>query len=151
MLDTLLTFHNITRWLVVIAGVLVIARAITGLRGRPWSQPDDRAGMLYTIALDVQLLLGLILFFVSPITTRALQDFGAAMQNSQMRFFSVEHSLVMLIAVVVAHVARSLSKKAPTDPQKFRRALIGFGLSFVLLLAAIPWQRPLLRLFGIEI
>ena len=157
MYSAFLTIHNLLRWVVVIAGLVAVIRAIAGLTGsRTWKRADDRAGLIYTVAFDLQVLVGLILYFaLSPITTRALGDFAAAMANGLMRYFAVEHSLLMLVALALAHVGRSLARRAVDDRAKFRRAAIGFTLSFLVLLAAIPWPflepgRPLFRLFGLE-
>ena len=51
----------------------------------------------------------------------------------------MEHSLLMLIAIVVAHIGRSRTKKAATDSAKFKQAALFFGLALLLILAAIPW------------
>lgn len=144
--------HSIMRWLVLIFGLFAIIRALTGLSfKRGWMSMDNRAGLLFTSVMDLQLLLGVILyFFLSPLTTAALRNFAGAMANPEMRFFAVEHITLMIIAVVVAHVGRSLAKRAPTAPQKHRRTAIWFAISLLIVLAAIPWPgmaayaRPLL-------
>ena len=162
MYTTLLTIHNLLRWVVLIAGLVTVIRAISGLsksRSETANPPErglDRAGLIYTVSFDLQVLVGLILFFaVSPITTRALSDFAAAMGNTLMRYFTVEHSLMMLVALALAHVGRALSRRAVDDRAKFRRAAIWYTLSLVLMLVAIPWPflepgRPLFRLFGLD-
>jgi hypothetical protein len=91
-------------------------------------------------------------FFLSPITRAALQNFGGAMSNAPVRYFAVEHILLMLIAAALAHVGRSRSRKAEADLAKHRNAAIWFGLAVIVLLAAIPWPflavgRPWIRLF----
>ncbi len=135
------TLHSILRWLIVLAALFVLIRAITGISfKRGWMKMDDRAGMWYTIILDVQVLIGIILyFFLSPTTKIALQNFGAAMGNPVMRFFAVEHVAGMLIGVVVAHVGRSLARKAPSNIQKHRRSAIWTVVSLLIVLASIPW------------
>ncbi len=111
---------------------------------------DNRAGMLFTSVMDLQLLVGIILYlFLSPITTKALQNFSAALGNPTASFFSIEHVVGMVIAVVLAHVGRALSRRAKTPIQKHRRAALWFSLSLLVVLAAIPWPflsygRPLL-------
>lgn len=151
MLQTILiTLHNISRWLVLVFGILAAARAFSGWRGKKaWTPADDRAGVLFTSLLDLQLLFGLVLYFTSPFMAPILKNFGAAMGNSFQRFFAVEHLGAMLLAIIVAHVGRSLSKKAATDKAKHKRAAIGFTVALVLILAAIPWSRPLLQFFGL--
>ena len=145
MYSLVLTLHSLVRWAIVIVGIVAIVRAFMGWRGsRPWAQLDDRLGLTFASVMDVNLLLGLLLYFVlSPITTAAFQDFGAAMADSAQRFFVVEHILVMLIAVVVAHIGRSRSKKAANDQGKFKQAAIFFTIAMALVLLAIPWDRGL--------
>lgn len=150
------SLHNITRWVLIILAVIVIVRGFTGwLRGRRFNKDDNRYGMLYTVFFDVQLLLGMVLYFTKGWAGVLTADFASAMRSSGTRFFAIEHLLLMLIALVVAHVARSLSRKASSDLLKHRRAAIGFLISFVLMMAAIPWPffsygRPLLRLLGLQ-
>jgi hypothetical protein len=150
----LLSLHSITRWLILIAGIYSIYLAVSGLvKKTDWTKKDNLAGILFASMADLQLLLGLILyFFVSPITTGALRDFGGAMSNAGTRFFTVEHSTVMVIGLILVHVGRTLSQKGKTDHQKHLRAAIWFSVALVIILLAIPWPfmavgRPLFR-FG---
>jgi len=148
---TLLTLHSWLRWVVILAGLYAFARAASGASGRKsWTPADDRAGFWFSAALDVQVLLGLVLyFFLSPLTAAALNDFGAAMKDSGLRFFAVEHVLGMLIGVALAHIGRARARKADS----FRRhkvAAIFFGLALIAILATVPWPgtsnaRPLVR------
>lgn len=147
-----LTLHSYLRWLVIIFALLAIGRAYLGWFGhRPWTAIENRLGLLFTVSFDIQVLVGAILyFFLSPLTTAALRNFGAAMKNDLFRFFSVEHLAIMLVAAVIAHIGRALSRKASSDQGKFKRAAIFYTLAILLVLAAIPWpfssiSRPLLR------
>lgn len=135
--------HSLLRWVVVIAAVAAVGRALMGwFQGKSWAKLDDRLGLIYTSAMDTQLLVGLVLYFIlSPLTQTAFQDFGAAMQTFQLRFFAVEHIVLMVLAVVVAHVARMAVKRAEGDKAKHQRAALIFGLSIVLVLLSIPWWR----------
>lgn len=137
----LLPVHNIVRWIVVITALLAVGRALAGWFGkRAWTEMDRKAGVWFTIAMDTQVLIGLILyFFTSPITTQALQNFGAAMSDPLRRFFAVEHIFMMLVALVLAHVGSARAKKAGSDLAKHRNAAIWFGLAILVVLAAIPW------------
>jgi predicted membrane channel-forming protein YqfA (hemolysin III family) len=92
--------------------------------------------------MDLQLLTGLVLyFFLSPITKLAMSDFGAAMKNSDLRFYAVEHFAMMLIAVVLVHIGRAKSKKAKTDQGKFKIASIFFLIASIIMVVSIPWSR----------
>jgi hypothetical protein len=96
----------------------------------------------------VNVLLGLILYlFLSPFVRRAFADFGAAMGDNELRFFAVEHIFGMILALVLAHVGRVLSKKATESVKKYRAAALWFALSLVAVLVMIPWDRPFWRGF----
>src|SRR5688500_1485578 len=101
MYGLVLILHSLIRWFVLLAGIVTVVRAITGWRtGRPWTLADDRAGARFMMAFDLQMLLGLLLYFLlSPITRAAMQDFGGAMANSALRFWAVEHLFGMLVAM----------------------------------------------------
>jgi hypothetical protein len=140
----LLHLHNATRWLVLIAGVAAVALALVGLvTRRPWTGASRGASLAYVISLDVQLVLGVLLYALSPIVRGAMGDVGAAMRDSVARFFLVEHLLLMVLAVVAAHVGSVAVRRAATDQAKYARAATLFGISLVLVLLAIPWWRPL--------
>jgi hypothetical protein len=152
MYSLVLPLHSLLRWAVLLTGLVAAFRGISGARRRrPWTLADERAGLWYTIALDLQFLLGVLLyFFFSPITKAALQDFGGAMANSGMRFWAVEHVTGMLIGVALAHVGRGRIHKTGNDDRRHRLAAIFFTLSILAILASIPWPglpygRPLLR------
>ena len=150
----LLPIHNILRWLVLLAGLFAIIRGLTGMQfKRPWESMDAKAGLWYTILLDTQVLAGLILyFFLSPATRLLLQGTPGALSNPPTLFFGIEHVVVMVIALALAHVGRALSRKATERRAKHRTAVIFYSLSLVAILLGIPWPflpvigRPLLRL-----
>lgn len=148
MYEIILTAHGVWRWVVLLAGGAALAVMLVGLLdARPWVPAGRRVGMLFTVSIDIQLLLGLLLYFaLSPLTTFALRDMGAAIQaGGDLRFFAVEHTTTMVFAFVLAHVAGPAARKAADDPARYRRALILYGIAYVLVLAGNPWWRPLFR------
>ena len=146
----MLALHNLLRWIVLIIGIVATVRAWIGWLGKKeWDERDRKLGTFFGISFDIQLLLGLLLYFVfSPLMTDTiLPNFGAAMQNSELRFFAIEHAAMMILALVFVHLGSVLAKKGKDSLDKYRKAAIFFTLAMLLLLAAIPWFRPLLR-FG---
>ena len=141
MYTLVLSFHSIVRWGVVILGAIAAARALAGwLAGQDWETLDDQLGLFFTTAIDIQWLLGLLLyFFLSPITQNALQDFGAAMANGAQRFWAVEHVSLMIMGVILAHVGRALAGRARGSRARHQRAAVFFALAMLVLLIAIPW------------
>jgi hypothetical protein len=155
MYITTLTLHSLLRWAVIFIGLWTIARAFAGMSSRrAWSPTDDSAARWFTIVLDAQVLIGLVLYgLLSPITTQALSDMGAAMRNPAQRFWAVEHVTLMIVAVVLAHIGRARSRRAVSDAARHRSAAIFYTLALLAVLAAIPWPfmadgRPLVRLGG---
>jgi hypothetical protein len=146
---TVLTLHSWLRWLVLITGIFAVARGIHARRGG-WTDADDRAGFWFVMLLDLQVLIGLLLYvWLSPITHEAFRDFGAAMKSGSLRFWAVEHIFGMLVALGLAHVGRVRIRKADIS-RRGKLAAIFFGLALVAILASIPWPgvpnaRPLLR------
>jgi hypothetical protein len=140
MYPAFLMIHSVLRWLVVIAAVAAAGKALAGWLGKqPFTKLDDRLGLAFTILMDVQLLVGLVLYvFLSPLTQSAFQNMSAAMSDSTLRFFAVEHLAVMVVAVVLAHVGRALTRRAP-EAGKHPRAALWYGLALLAILFAIPW------------
>ncbi|MFA5837883.1 MAG: hypothetical protein WC837_13100 [Bellilinea sp.] len=150
------TLHNLTRWGIVILGLIAIIRAFSGWLGKKEYTPaDNRAGILYTIAFDIQFLLGIILYFSKGWFGVLTADFNVAISAVQTRFFAIDHLVLMLAALILAHVGRSLARKVSDAARKHRSIAIWYALSFTLMLTAVPWPftatvRPWLRLFGIS-
>lgn len=140
MYEPLLALHSILRWFVILAGLAAVARAILGWTGRPWTPSDDRGGLIFMIALDVQMLIGLALYlFFSPTLQAAVQNIGAAMRDSALRFFLVEHAFGMLIAITLVHIGRIRIRKKTAAAARHRSAAIFFGLALLIVLLSIPW------------
>jgi hypothetical protein len=138
-----LHLHDTLRWLLLLSLVTTLVKYLMGWLGNQrWNKADNLMGVIFTSLMDLQLLAGLVLyFFLSPITKLALSDFGAAMKNADLRFYAVEHFLMMLVAVVLVHIGRAKSKKATSDVSKFKTAILFYSLALVIMLAAIPWNR----------
>ena len=151
MYSALLVTHSWLRWAVILAGLFAVARsAVAASRNGQWTAADDRAGFWFVMALDLQLVIGLILyFFLSPYTAQAMHDFGAAMKDPSLRFWAVEHTFGMIIGVALAHVGRVRARR--TDSLRRHRVVaIFFGLALLAVLLSVPWPgslhgRPLVR------
>lgn len=140
----LLEAHSGLRWLVLLLAVVVIFKSLAGMfSGLKYGKTDNILAASYVGTLHLQVLLGLILyFFLSPITTGSIfSDFGSAMKNPELRFWAVEHISMMILAVIAAQIGRSKAKKESRDAVRFRIQVIAFGISILLILFAIPWDR----------
>ena len=152
-MQTLLVLHSILRWLVLIFAFWTIFSAISGLMSkRNYVRADDKSNFFFMLSIDVQLLIGMILYFSGQWCDK-LKHIGDYMKDPNVRFFALEHFLLMLIAWVLVHAGRISVKKAATSQAKFKKQLIYFGIALLIILAAIPWPfrealvRPWVRWF----
>lgn len=152
-MQVLLTLHDWVRWLILIFAFWTVISAISGLSGRRrYSSSDNKSNLFFMISMDIQIVLGMILYFNGP-WFDVLKNIGSHMKDSYYRFFGMEHFLMMLIAWILVHAGRTSVKKAITDRAKFKKQLIYFGIALIVILAAIPWPfreavaRPWIRFF----
>jgi len=153
-MQVVLVLHNIVRWAVLLFGLWTLLSAISGVASRRnYTSGDSRSNFLFMLSCDIQLLLGLILYYTNSWFER-LKDIGNNMKDANNRFFTMEHGLLMIIALILVHIGRVSVKKAATPAAKHKRTVLFFGLAIILILAAIPWPfreaiaRPLLRWFN---
>lgn len=132
--------HNITRWLILLTAAIALFVNYRGwLTGAEWRDEDRRAGRWFVLCLHLQLCLGLALYVLSPLVGTAWQDLALAMSDRTQRFFSTEHPVQMLTAIVIATIGHARARRAPTSRARFRRAALSYSVSLLLILAAVPW------------
>jgi hypothetical protein len=135
-----LVIHSILRWAVLLFGLWAVVAALSGVVSkRNYSSADNRSGLLFMIFCDIQLLMGLVLYFTGMWFEKVKSGMGEVMKDPAERFFAVEHALMMIIAWLLVHIGRSMVKRADTDAQKHKKAIIFFGLALIIILAMIPW------------
>jgi len=140
MYDLLIKSHSGLRWVVLLLLLAAIAKAIGGLSsGRAFNANDKKLAMFSMITLHIQLLIGLGLYFMSPTVAAATNDMGAAMKDSALRFWAVEHISMMVIAIALVTIGYSKSKRANTDKAKFKSITTFYIVGLVLVLVSIPW------------
>jgi hypothetical protein len=132
--------HSGLRWIALLLLIAAVFKAINGWLGKKKYLPGDRKLASFTvISIHLQLVIGLVLYFVSPTIAEALNDFGTAMKNPTLRFYGLEHSIGMLVAIIFITIASASSKRAQDDTTKHKRIAIWFGLGLILILTMIPW------------
>jgi hypothetical protein len=149
MYTLILGLHNLTRWLVILAGLWAVIRAWRGwLKRTPWGAGENRSMRAFLGALDLQFLIGLLLYVgFSPLTREAFRDMGAAMRDAPVRYFFVEHVAVMLAAIIVAHIGAARVKRQSTDAARFQAAALWLGIALAAIIGFVPWARPLVPSF----
>jgi putative Ca2+/H+ antiporter (TMEM165/GDT1 family) len=155
-MQTVLILHNILRWGVLIFGLWALIGAISGVASkRSYSASDNRSSLLFMIFCDIQLLFGLLLFFLNSWLDKIKTNgMGATMKNAYDRFFTVEHAGMMLLALIFVHIGRASVKRAQPPAVKHKKTLIFFGIALLIIFISIPWPfrneiaRPLFRWFN---
>ena len=149
MYPVVLGMHNLLRWAIIGAGLWAVVLVWRGWLGRsPWTGREALAARLFTGLLDLQLAVGVLLYAVfSPLTRQAFRNMGAAMRDAPVRYFLVEHVVMMLAAIVAAHVGMVLVRRATSDAQRYQRAAIWLGIALAAVIGFVPWARPLVPSF----
>lgn len=143
MLQPILFVHSNLRWLVLAGFLGIILFSLQGwLQKKDWSNTNSKLILFSVIALDIQLILGLLLYSVlSPITTGAFSSFGAGMKDPQIRFYLVEHPTLMVLALALSHIGKVKTSKKEDPVSKFKTSFLFFTISLLLLLVGTPWNK----------
>ena len=132
-------FHSGWAYLALLLLVFAVANSFIGMSSKKEFTAKDRKIALFAlIGTHLQLLVGLILYFVSEVGFKQLS--GAAMKNSELRLTVLEHPLINIIAIALITIGWIKHKKATTGEAKFKSIAIFFGLGLVLILIRIPWS-----------
>ncbi|MDP9082448.1 MAG: hypothetical protein M3N50_01575 [Pseudomonadota bacterium] len=147
MYSYILIAHGWWRWVVILAGAAAIAMAVRGLScDLPWTDSAARYAKFFGTAVDIQFLMGASLYLVfSPMTNEALNVAEGLPAGSELRFFGVYHGLIMTLAFIDVHLSSFFIRRGSSDSAKYRRAIILYGQTLLIILGAIPWGRPLFR------
>lgn len=128
--------HSGLRWLLLIFILEVLILSIYKLStNKEYRRFDKSAGLYLMSVAHLQLILGLVLYFLSPKVVFSADTMG----NAMLRFFAVEHVLMMVISLVLITIGYSKVKKASSSRLKHKRSIIFYGIALLLILLAIPW------------
>lgn len=154
MYSILLSLHSLIRWLVLIFLVYSVYRGFVGYRQNKTFSKTDNAFRHWTATIaHLQLFIGLGLYFVSPIINYFLHNYKNAVHQREIRFFGMEHSLMMIIAIVIITIGSARAKRKQADTEKFKTMAIWFSVGLLIILTSIPWafsplvSRPYFRFF----
>ena len=130
-------FHSGWAYLALLILVIAVVNALLGkFSKRSFSATDRKISLFALIAIHIQLLVGLVLYFVSP---KGLQSFGE-MKNEALRLTWLEHPLINIIAIALITIGWSKHKKTEDNNNKFSSIGVFYGLGLILILLRIPWQ-----------
>lgn len=139
----MLHLHSILRYLVLLFALWAIIKMAGGMNGgKTFTKSDKRPAMLFMIFMDIQLLIGMYLYFFGSWGINLIQkssSMGDVMKNSVARFFAVEHIAGMIIALILVHIGYAAVKKPISDKKKFKSAFWYFLIALIVILVSIPW------------
>ncbi|WP_103665112.1 cytochrome B [Gracilimonas amylolytica] len=136
MYNGLLHAHSGLRWILLVLIVWAIIKAISGWTGQKEYQKSDRlSALLALIFTHIQLLIGLGLYFMSP----KVSFESGVMESSVLRFYTVEHITMMIVAIALITFGFSSAKRMEASLAKHKRVAITYGIGLLIMIASIPW------------
>lgn len=143
MYEFIQKFHSGWAYLALLLLVIAVINAFIGLVSKKeFTAKDRKIAIFGLIGTHTQLLVGLILYFVSDKAFSSFNLLGAGevMKNAALRLIAVEHPLINIIAIALITIGWSKHKKLTTSESKFKTFAIFYGLGLVLILSRIPWS-----------
>lgn len=143
MQQGMLHLHNFLRWFILIFALWTMVKSASGMGGnKSFTKSDKRPALLLMITADIQLLLGLFLYFTGVWGIKNINNMGgmgAIMKDKVSRFWGVEHITGMLVAIILIHIGYAAIKKDIPDGSKFKKVFWYTFLALVIIIATIPW------------
>ncbi|WP_413999610.1 hypothetical protein ACMDB5_03370 [Flavobacterium sp. W1B] len=137
MYEFIQKFHSGWAYLALLLLVIAVVNSVIGLISKKeFTAKDRKIAIFGLIGTHTQLLVGLILYFVSPLGFASLGQ----MSDKALRLTSLEHPLINIIAIALITIGWSKHKKLTTSESKFKTFSIFYGLGLVLILSRIPWS-----------
>lgn len=141
MYAILKTVHSYWAFLVIILLIGIVINSLIGrFSGKLFSSKDLRISLLGLVFSHIQLLIGFILYFVSPWFDQFSQLGMGIMKNAESRLYLIEHPLINIIAIILITLGWSMHKRQSDSSKKFLRIALFYGLGLVFLLTRIPWS-----------
>jgi hypothetical protein len=137
MYEFIQKFHSGWAYLALLLLVIAALNSVLGMVSKKeFSSKDRTMALLGLIFSHVQLLVGLVLYFISPLGKAGLSE----MSNAAIRLTALEHPLINIIAIVFITIGWSKHKKVTSSEAKFKTISIFYGIGLLLILARIPWH-----------
>jgi hypothetical protein len=132
---TLYTFfkylHSGFRYIVLILLIIAMIQSLLGwLRKKPYTETARKINLFALISAHTQLLVGIVLYFLSPY----VQFTSMAMKDRTTRYFTVEHWVMMMIAIVIITIGYSKSKKKTTGEARYKTIAIAYIVAFLVII-----------------
>ena len=141
MYNSLLTAHSLFRWLVLLSVIYSVIHNYRGYKKkRSFNKFDNQLIYITATIINIQLIMGVWLYIISPFVDAFFKDVSKGLHLREVRFFAMEHGLMMLIAVVIITVASIKAKRKKDNTAKFRTIYIWYSIALIIILTNIPWE-----------
>lgn len=156
MYREILALHSLFRWLVVASLLFGIYRSYKGwFSNKPFSKFDNSVRKWTATIAQIQLVIGVLLYSLSPLVNYFLHHFKKALPQREIRFFGMEHAVMMITAVILITIGSSKAKRKSIDKEKYKTIAIWFSIAMLIILSSMPLpfspppfvQRPFFRTF----
>ena len=128
----MLHLHSGLRYLILLFLLTAIVKSLAGWLGKkPFKKADNLVAVILVALVHTQALVGIVVYAMSDMVIAGLADMGGTMKNTGLRFWTVEHAVIMLLVVVLITIGRSKSKKAETDELKHKKGAIFYMIALV--------------------
>ena len=142
MYETVKMLHSYWAYFVLIMLIAAVGNAIIGYASnRQFAVKDLRVSLFALIFTHLQLVVGLILYFVSPNGMSIISARGMGGMTSAERLLALEHPFVGILAIILITVGWSLHKKQATSKAVFGKIALFYGLGLLLILSRLPWNQ----------
>lgn len=140
MYNGMLHLHSVLRWIILLLLLVALFKSFSD-RNKAFTAGHKKVGLFLMISADVMLILGLYQWFAGDLGLKSIQANGMSvvMKNPMLRFYAIEHLVLMLLAISSIHIGYAYSKKNISDSLKHKRALLFYGLALLMILIAVPW------------
>lgn len=142
-MEIIKNLHSYMAYVVLAVLIFAVFNAIIGWLGKKdfTMQKDLRISLFALILSHIQLVVGLLLFFISANGLKAIQTLGMGGLNAPARLLAVEHPFTNIIALALITIGWSRHKRFMENDRKFKSIAIFYGLGLVLILSRIPWAQ----------
>ena len=142
MYNILKTVHSYWAFFVLtILFIAILNSLIRIISKKSFNSTDLRISLFGLIFSHIQLLIGLILYFISPWFDQWSSLGMGVMKNNESRLYLVEHPITNILAIFFITIGWSLNKKQSESSKKFLRISLFYGFGYILLLSRIPWSK----------
>jgi len=140
-LETELIIHSSLRWIILITLLVHLYCIYTGyFKHKPFTKFNNIFSHVTVGFIHLQFVIGLYVYYTSEKTSIFLSDVKGSMAISELRFYTVEHSLIMLIAIIIITIGSFKAKRIEDERKKYKTQIIYFTIGLILILAGIPWN-----------